>query len=91
VGQSLLEVCAGLAASRRDWARAALFFGTAEAQNELTGLRRDPTDEAFLVPLVAAARDSLGPAAFLAAEAEGRALSYAEALAEAGRWLAGGA
>jgi predicted ATPase/class 3 adenylate cyclase len=33
VGQSVLEVCAGLAASREDWARAARLYGAVEAQS----------------------------------------------------------
>ena len=88
VGQSVLEVCAGLAAYEKDWERTARFFGMAEAQNELTGLRRDTADEAFLMPHVAAAREHLG-AAFDAAGAGGRALSYPDAMTEARRWLGG--
>ena len=90
VGQSVLEVCAGLAAFERNWTRAARFFGMAEAQNDLTGLHRDPADEAFLLRHVASARAILGTEAFSASEAGGRTLSYAEALADARRWLDGG-
>ena len=90
-GQSVLEVCAGFAAFKHDWARTARFFGAAEAQNELTGLHRDPTDEAFLMPLIASARANLGAAKFSAADAGGRDLSYADAMAEARRWLNTGA
>ncbi len=75
-GQSVLEVCAGLAASRAEWEQAARFFGAAEAQTGKTGLHRDPADDAFLAPLIAQAREALGPAAFAAADAAGRALSY---------------
>ena len=89
VGQSILEVCAGLAAFEKEWERTARFFGMAEAQNDLTGLHRDPADEAFLAPHVASARANLDAAAFSAAEAGGRALSYADAMAEARRWLDG--
>src|SRR5687768_4788436 len=42
VGQSVLEVCAGLAALREDWQHAARFFGAAEAEAARTGIRRDP-------------------------------------------------
>jgi hypothetical protein len=87
-GGSLLEVAAGLAASNDECERVALFFGAAEAQAAQTGLHRDPADEAFLVPRVARARETLGEAAFAAAEAAGRALSYDGAMAEARAWLA---
>ena len=82
-GQSALEVSAGFEASRAQWERAARLFGVAEAQNERTGLHRDPADDAFLVPLVAKARDALGQAAFAAAVNAGRALAYENALQEA--------
>ena len=88
-GQSVLEVCAGLAAARSEWARAAEFFGAAEAQTEETGLHRDPADEAFLMPLIAKAREALG-AASAEAEAAGRALTYDGAISRARTWLGGG-
>jgi len=87
--QSLLEVCAGLASSEDDWARAARLFGAAEAQNALTGMHRDPADEAFLAPRIAAAQAGLGTVAFTLALDGGRLLTYADALTEARRWLAG--
>ena len=86
-GASLLEVTAGLAALCGAHERVALFFGAAEAQTEQTGLHRDPVDEAFLAPRVAEAREALGEAAFAAAAAAGRALSYEDALGEARAWL----
>jgi tetratricopeptide (TPR) repeat protein len=85
-GQSVLEVSAGLSALREDWQRAALFFGAAEAQAEHTGLHRDPADEAFLTPLIGKARRALG-AAYAVAEADGRALSYEQAMLELHSWL----
>jgi hypothetical protein len=88
VGKSLLEVCAGLAASNRDWPRVARFYGAAEAEAARTGLRRDPTDEAFLAPLVARARRSDGADVFLNREIAGRSLTYADAIEEARKWLA---
>jgi predicted ATPase/class 3 adenylate cyclase len=87
-GRSMLEVAAGLASVSEEWERAARFFGMAEAQAEVTGLQRDPADDAFLAPLVAKARAALGQATFAAAEGVGRALSYAEAIEEARRWIA---
>ena len=87
VGQSVLEVCAGLAAAGRSWRCTARFFGAAEVEAAHTGIRRDPADESFLAPRVAAARAAIGNDAFDAAEAEGRALSYEQALQEARAWL----
>jgi predicted ATPase/class 3 adenylate cyclase len=86
-GQSFLEVCAGFASSLQEWRHAARFYGVAEAQTGETGLHRDPADEAFLAPLIASARKSLGPAEFGEAETSGRVLPYDSALAEAHEWL----
>jgi predicted ATPase/class 3 adenylate cyclase len=86
-GQSVLEVSAGLAASQQQWARAARFFGAAEAQTGATGIHRDPTDEAFLAPLIEKTRGALGIVEFDAVEAAGRNVSYEAAMAEARTWL----
>jgi len=86
-GQCALEVAAGLAALRKEWARAAACFGSAEAQMGETGLKRDPADEAFLAPLIAKARHALGAPAFAAAETAGRGLGYEEAMTDARAWL----
>jgi tetratricopeptide (TPR) repeat protein len=88
--QSVLEVCAGLGALTTEWQRTARFFGAAEAQTRETGLHRDPTDEAFLAPLIAKARAAMGESAYMEAEAAGRALSYEEVMAEARAWLENG-
>ena len=87
VGQSVLEVSAGLAALREEWESVARLFGAAEAHTAKTGLHRDPTDEAFLAPLVARARDMLGTARFTATELASRSLSYPEAFKMARLWL----
>src|SRR5579862_4596965 len=47
VGQSVIEVCAGLAAAREGWQRAAQLYGAAERQTAQTGLHRSPGDDAF--------------------------------------------
>jgi predicted ATPase/class 3 adenylate cyclase len=86
--QSVLEVCAGLAAARGEPRRAAQLFGAAEAHGERTGLRRDPADEAFLAPLMAATRVTLGDQAFAEAEAAGRALDLGESMRRIRQWLA---
>jgi tetratricopeptide (TPR) repeat protein len=87
VAQSVVEVSAGLAASSGEHERAARYYGAAEAQNALTGMHRDPADEAFLAPLVDAARRALTEDAYEAAEAAGRALAYEDALRETRAWL----
>jgi predicted ATPase/class 3 adenylate cyclase len=86
-GQSALEVCAGLAATRDDWPRAARFYGVAEEQAAQTGLQRDPADAAFLLPLIQRAREALGTAEFDALQAQGRALAVDDALLQARAWL----
>jgi tetratricopeptide (TPR) repeat protein len=87
MAQSVLEVCAGLAAFRGQWARAARLFGAVEAHAERTGLHRDPADQAFLAPLIAKARGALGSVAFASAEAAGRTLTYEKVTLEARAWL----
>jgi predicted ATPase/class 3 adenylate cyclase len=71
--QSLLEVSSGLAAARGEHAFAAELFGAAQAQAARTGLQRDPSDEAFLAPLIDAARAALGADAFGGAQSNARA------------------
>jgi predicted ATPase/class 3 adenylate cyclase len=88
VGLGALDVAAGYGAWREEWGYAARFFGVAQTQIAETGLQRDPTDEAFLLPLVERARSTLGPAAFDAAEREGRAWSYEQGIGVARAWLA---
>jgi hypothetical protein len=88
LGQSVADVAAGLAATRADWARAARFFGVAEAQTALRGLHRDAADEAFLAPLIAKTREAMGEDDFSTAEAAGRALRYEDAMGETRTWLA---
>jgi tetratricopeptide (TPR) repeat protein len=85
-GQSLLEVSAGLAAAREQWNIVARFYGAAEAQALETSLHRDPTDEAFLAPLIGRTKEALG-ALYAAAEDGGRALKYEEAMVEVRKWL----
>jgi tetratricopeptide (TPR) repeat protein len=83
----VLDVCAGLAASHGDWEQAARFYGMVQAQASLTGLHRDPSDEAFLAPLIAKARKALGAAAFDAANARSPKSGDEESLAEARAWI----
>ena len=87
VWQSGLDVCAGLAASLQDYAKAATFLGAGEVLAEHTGIQRDPTDSAFLLPLIALARESLGDTPFAKAVEAGRALAYEETISQARNWL----
>jgi len=87
VGQTVLDVTAGVASAWEEWERAARLFGASEAHLARTGLRRDPVDAAFLAPLIARARDAFGAAAFASAEFQGRKASYEDALASARSWL----
>jgi predicted ATPase/class 3 adenylate cyclase len=87
VGQSALEVTAGLCASCGAWDSAARFFGAAEAQAERAGLRRDAVDEAFLTAQMAKARHGLGAASFNDTVNAGRLLTYRAALDLAHEWL----
>jgi predicted ATPase/class 3 adenylate cyclase len=87
IGQSLLEVTAGLATSLEDWELAARLFGAAECLAGTTGLRRDAADEAFLAPRIARAAAALGEPAFAAAAGMGRQLPLDSAIARARDWL----
>ncbi len=87
--QVALDTCAGLAAARAEWAVAARLYGASASEHARTNFQLDPTDDAFLAPLVARARGALGEAVFASLEAEGRNLAYEDALAEARRWVAG--
>ena len=87
VGQSVLEVCAGLGAQRGEWSQVALLFGAAEAQAQRSGLKRDGADEAFLSPRIEGARSALGVDAFATAQAVGSKLPYDRALGQARDWL----
>jgi predicted ATPase/DNA-binding winged helix-turn-helix (wHTH) protein len=87
IGQSVLDVAAGLAAALEDWTSAMIFFGAAESQATLTGLQRDPTDEAFLAPRIALTRNCLGERDALLMELKGRALAYDQAMETAHNWL----
>ena len=89
--QSALEVAAGLAVTRGEAGRGAEFFGAAEAIAAQTGLKRDPTDESFLAPLMASAEQALGGEGFAAACAAGRARTFMQSVADVRAWLAAGA
>jgi predicted ATPase/DNA-binding winged helix-turn-helix (wHTH) protein len=87
LAKDVLECSAGLAAQQGQAADAARFAGAARGRHEEAGIRREPIDEAFLAPLLAQARQTLGSAAFDAIEAAGRATSYEAAMEDVKRWL----
>jgi predicted ATPase/class 3 adenylate cyclase len=87
--QWAVDVCAGLASACGDAVNAARFFGFSEAQMALSGMQRDPADEAFLAPRMALAREALGTETFERAEREGRQLETDQAVAAARSWLVG--
>jgi tetratricopeptide (TPR) repeat protein len=83
VGQSALDVLAGMCAAVGDSELAERFFGAAEAQAERSGLRRDSADAAFLVPLIEQSRIALSAEACARAQAEGARWNYEEAIRRA--------
>ena len=86
-GRQVLDGSAALAACLGDWDRASRFYGAAQTQLEQTGIHRDSGDEAFLMPWLAKSREALGEAAFAVSEANGRVLSYEDAISEVREWL----
>jgi len=81
VGQSALDVTAGLCATRQQWEEAVRLFTAAEAQAKRSGLQRDAVDEAFVAPLVSIARAALKPAVLDACDDDGSRLPLDDALA----------
>ena len=84
-----LGVAAALAAASTCHPAAARLHGASQARLDQTGMRHEPVDEAFIASWIATSREAMGAAAFDAAEATGKALSYDAALAEMGRLLRG--
>jgi predicted ATPase/class 3 adenylate cyclase len=86
VALSLLDVATALAAAEGRHDVAALLHGCAEAQAARTGIRRDPTDDAFLRPWLDRSR-RVDAAAFAAAQGTGAAMPHEDALARVDAWL----
>jgi hypothetical protein len=86
LGQSTLDILAGLCAAEGRHDAALQMFGAAEAQAERSGLKRGSADSAFLLPLIEQSQRALGDAA---AEvlSEGKGLGYAEAVRRAAELL----
>lgn len=87
VSVDLLEATVGLAARRGEAALAARFWGAADRQLLAWGYHHEPGELEHLEPLLAAARQALGDAAFATAEAAGRAVPFDEVLQELEHWL----
>jgi tetratricopeptide (TPR) repeat protein len=81
--QSVLEVVGAHCAQRRDWERAALLFGAADAMAHASGFQRDAADAKFLRRFSDQSRSALGESSFTDLETRGRALQRDAALAEA--------
>ncbi len=87
VGVDLLEATVGLASCLGDHATAARFWGASDRQLLDWGYRHEPGELEHAAPLLASSRRALGDAAFVAAEAAGRALSFDAAILELEQWL----
>jgi len=86
LGQSTLDILAGLCAADGRHDAALQMFGAAEAQAERSGLKRGSADNAFLLPLIEQSRRALGAAA-ADVLSEGKAMGYAEAVRRAAELL----
>lgn len=84
---NVVDICSALAALDRDFERAARYYGATETLLHETGLTREPDDELVIAPLIAQARAALGLDAFAQLEAQGRALSYVDAVSDVRTWL----
>jgi tetratricopeptide (TPR) repeat protein len=84
---SVLDICGSIAALTHEWVCAARFHGAARKLMEQIHFRREPVDDAVILPRIAVVRDALGEADFAAALSGGRALSHEQALAEMRAWL----
>jgi len=81
----VLKQSSSLAAGMGDVTRAARWYGAAAALEHATGIKRHFHRESYTFE--ARVREKLGAEAFARAAAEGAALGYEEALAEAQAWL----
>jgi predicted ATPase/class 3 adenylate cyclase len=83
VAAEALEGLACSASARGEAKRVARLFGAAEAQREAVGYRQEPREHALREPYLVAARPRLSKARWDVAWAEGRRLSFEEAIAYA--------
>jgi len=87
LGQSVLDVAAGLAVTQGEMARAARLFGAVEAEMKATELQRDHADDAFIKPLIELAKEAIGVDAFTSSLEAGNAAGYQAAIEETSSWL----
>jgi non-specific serine/threonine protein kinase len=80
VSQGCLEGLAGVASAQGHFTRAARLVGAAEVLNESLGYRRHPRYQASYDQHVASTSAALGDAAFVAARAEGQAMTLEQAI-----------
>ena len=78
-----LEAMAAAAVGREDWDRAARLAGAAQGLREVIDAPLPPNERARFEPFLAALRATLGENAFAIAWAEGRAMSWEQAVAYA--------
>jgi non-specific serine/threonine protein kinase len=64
ITQSLLDAVSGVAAEMGKWSAVAALHSLAEEIASETGCARDPADQAFIEPRIAAARDAIGVSQF---------------------------
>jgi tetratricopeptide (TPR) repeat protein len=84
-GQSMLEVCAGLAAELEVWDSAAEFIAAAETQARRSSLQRDPADQAFVTLVSRRVSERSGAPAIPVSDAS---FDFAAALLRATDWVA---
>ena len=82
-----VDAAAALASSLDQHPTAVLLHGAMLRQLDEAGIPHEPIDAAFVEPWIARSRAAIGDAAFEAALAEGRALTYAAAMTALDRWL----
>ncbi len=87
VSGATIDTTAAMAVLAGDPRFGARLFGAVELVYERTGARREPADFGFIGPQREAGKKSLGNTTFDAAYAEGRALAFEDAFAEAYAWI----
>jgi hypothetical protein len=87
-GHFALEAASRLAAALEDWEAAARLQGASDAAVDAVGGTRTWFDDAVLRSLFERPRAILGERGYVAAYEQGRRSPLADALGEAGAWLA---
>jgi predicted ATPase len=87
VSADLLDAVVGLASRLGEHVVAARFWGASDRQLQAWGYRHEPGELEHIKPLLARSRQALGDTVFEAAEREGRAMDFEEAIVELEKWL----